>query len=124
MTNFLLVLILLQFKHLIADFFLQSSYILDNRKIYGHPGGILHVAIHAAGSIAAFWIMGTDWWTMFVVVIVEVLIHYHLDWAKDNFVAKRGLTTVDKLFWYALGVDQAIHQLTYVLMAQFWYMAQ
>ena len=124
MTDFLLVLIFLQFKHLITDFFLQSPYILDNRKTYGHLGGILHVAIHGAGSIAVFWIMGTSLWAMIAIVIVEVLVHYHLDWAKDNFVARKELTTSDNLFWYALGVDQALHQLTYVLMTQVWFMAQ
>lgn len=124
MMNFLLVLILLQFKHLIVDFLLQSPYILDNRKIYGHPGGLLHVAIHGVGSIAVFWIMGTSLWAMIGIVLVEVLIHYHLDWAKDNYVAKKGLTASDNLFWYALGVDQSLHQLTYVMMTQAWFMAQ
>ena len=45
---------LLETKHLIADFFLQSAYQLTHKGIYGHPGGLLHAAIHACGSSPVF----------------------------------------------------------------------
>lgn len=120
----LVLLLLLQAKHVIADYFLQNAYIIQNRKVYGHPGGLLHVAIHMAGSFAALMVVGTAPLTLAGLLIVEAVIHYHLDWSKDNFVARRGLTAQDAKYWYATGTDQFLHQLTYLGMAAWWIAAR
>jgi len=39
---------ILMLKHAVADFYLQSSYQYMNKGTYGHPGGIIHSAIHVA----------------------------------------------------------------------------
>jgi hypothetical protein len=116
----LALLCLFQVKHMFADFVFQSPYILDNRRIYGHPGGLLHVAIHLVGSLAALLIVGTSATVIAILLLVEAVVHYHLDWAKDNFVAARHLTARDASFWYATGVDQMLHQLTYIGMGAYW----
>lgn len=105
---------------MLADFVFQGPYILANRRFYGHPGGLLHVAIHLAGSLVALLVMGTAASMIAILLAAEALIHYHLDWAKDNFVAARHLTSRDATFWYATGVDQMLHQLTYIGMAGYW----
>ncbi len=120
----LVLLLLLQAKHMIADFFLQNAYIIQNRRHYGHPGGLLHVAIHLAGSLAVLAIVGTAPLTLAGLLIAEAVIHYHLDWSKDNFVARRGLTPRDAVYWYATGIDQFLHQLTYLGMAAWWIAAR
>jgi hypothetical protein len=107
---------------MLADFFLQNAYIIRNRRFYGHPGGLLHVAIHLAGSLIALVVMGTPLGLLFALLAVEALVHYHLDWFKDNFVARRNLTARDAVYWYATGVDQFLHQLTYLGMAAAWVM--
>jgi hypothetical protein len=119
-SQVLLLVLLLQVKHLVADFFLQNRYMLENRRIYGHPGGLMHVAIHLAGSVLALLVVGVSPVTLGVLILAEGLVHYHMDWAKDNFVAWRGLTPRDALFWHATGVDQAVHHLTYLGMAAGW----
>lgn len=120
----LVLLALFQAKHVLADFFLQNGYIIQNRRIYGHPAGLLHVAIHLAGSLVALLVMGTPPGLLLALLAVEGVIHYHLDWYKDNFVARRGLTSRDAVYWYATGVDQFLHQLTYLGMAAWWIMAR
>lgn len=120
----LVLLLLLQAKHVIADFFLQNAYIIRNRRLYGHPGGLLHVAIHLSGSLAALLLVGTAPLTLAGVLIVEAVVHYHLDWTKDNFVARRGLTPRDAMYWYATGIDQFLHQMTYLGMAAWWIAAR
>ena len=112
---------LLQVKHVIADFILQSPYIIENRRIYGHPGGLLHVAIHAVGSLAALAIVGLPGLAaMLILILGEAITHYHIDWSKDNLVASLALTPKDAGFWYAIGIDQGLHQLTYLAMAAYW----
>ena len=38
----LAVLVVLQIKHFICDYPLQTAYQLRNKGTYGHPGGIIH----------------------------------------------------------------------------------
>ena len=119
-----MLLLLLQTKHVIADFFLQNAYIIQNRRVYGHPAGLLHVAIHLLGSLAVLLLVGTAPQTLAALLIVEAVLHYHLDWVKDNFVARRALTPRDAVYWYATGTDQFLHQLTYLGMAAWWTVAR
>lgn len=112
---------LLQVKHVIADFVLQSPYIIENRRLYGHPGGLLHVSVHALGSLAALAIVGLPGVAALLLLLLgEAVVHYHIDWSKDNLVAALALTPKDAGFWYATGIDQGLHQLTYLAMAAYW----
>lgn len=111
---------LLQLKHVIADYLLQSPYILQNRYRYGHPGGLLHVGYHVAGTVLVLAVFGTALPVIALIGALEALFHYHLDWAKDNFTRKQGLGTQDSLFWWAIGVDQFLHQLSYLVMIAIW----
>lgn len=117
----LLLLLLLQIKHLAADFMLQTGYMLNNRRHYGHPGGLLHVAIHAALSALVFLIVPTPIAVALIIIVAEALIHYHIDWAKDNFSYSRNLSPDAKGYWVAIGIDQALHQMTYLAMVWVWY---
>jgi hypothetical protein len=123
-ADVLVLLLLLQTKHVIADFFLQNAYIIQNRRVYGHPAGLLHVAIHLLGSLAVLLVVGAAPQTLAALLIVEAVLHYHLDWVKDNFVARRALTPRDAVYWYATGTDQFLHQLTYLGMATWWIFAR
>lgn len=118
------LLLALQIKHLFADFFLQSAYMIENRRIYGHPGGLIHVAIHVLGSAVVFAMISTvggAMWGVSLILIAEALVHYHIDWAKDRIVIRYALTPKDRNYWIATGTDQALHHLTYVAMALAWW---
>lgn len=114
------ILLLFQLKHLVADFLLQNTYILQHRGSYGHPGGLLHTGIHLVGSVLILALAGTPGWLFAALIVVEGLVHYHTDWLKDNYTRWRGLTTADPLYWFVLGFDQAVHQATYVGVVWFW----
>jgi hypothetical protein len=49
------------------------------------------------------------------IALGEFLVHYHVDWLKEQFVRQNDLTTQSPGFWHALGTDQLIHGLTYLL---------
>jgi hypothetical protein len=105
----------LMIKHAIGDFFLQTAFQWQNKGRYGHPGGIVHVAIHALLTFPVFLIMPPRLAGLAVLIVVgEALVHYHIDWFKDRLVRTRGLTPSDNRYWQAMGIDQLLHGLTYL----------
>lgn len=118
----LFILLLFQIKHLCADFLLQTPYILNNRRIYGHPGGLLHVAHHLALSGVVLLVAGCDLRPLALLLLAEGIVHYHIDWSKDNIVTALKVTPQHARFWHLMGLDQLLHQATYLGMV--WYLPQ
>lgn len=106
----------LQVKHLVADFVLQTRYMLAGKGRYGHPGGLAHAGLHGVLSAALLGLAGVPAMVAAGIVLAEVLVHYHIDWSKARWTAERALTTAQPRFWVAFGVDQLLHQVTYLLM--------
>ena len=113
--------LLFTLKHFICDFPLQVwEYQYANKKIYGHPGGILHAVIHATGSITVLIILNFLGMSLTPIDILflsslDMVIHYHIDWAKMNLNDHFGWKPhTSSEFWVLLGVDQLLHYLTYV----------
>lgn len=109
------LLILLLLKHLIVDFFLQTNDMIQHKGQYGHPTGLLHSFLHGIGTFIVFgnWV---DLGTAIALGGIDMMIHYHIDWIKMQF--KYPIT--DKKFWWAFGLDQFLHQMTYIGMV-FWF---
>lgn len=112
MTIILLVLLLLQVKHLIIDWVLQPQWMWSNKHTYGHYGGTAHAAFNGfftAVVIAPF--LGSFW----LVFLADTLIHYHIDWAKMNINKIKGWgPNTHAQFWWLTGADQFMHQITYI----------
>lgn len=110
----LFVFFLLQVKHFIADFVLQTNEMVVEKGIYGAKHGIAHSLIQSAGTFLAFaWmhpVLGI------ITAFVDFMAHYHIDWAKININKKYNYTPQDKQFWLWLGLDQLAHQLTYIVL--------
>ncbi len=113
----LAVLLILTVKHFVCDYPLQTSYQMKNKGTYGHPGGLLHAGIHALGTSVAFIAITPTLALGAMIMVGEFIVHYHLDWAKENVIRREGWTAKDANFWLALGVDQLAHHLTYIAIA-------
>ena len=116
LSDILLAFAILTAKHTLADFFLQSPYQYMNKGVYGHPGGLIHAAIHAALTTLVYLALTPP--TLLLALLIpaaEFIVHYHIDWAKERIGKLGRWTTEDPEFWRALGVDQLAHNLTYVL---------
>jgi hypothetical protein len=110
-------------KHAVADFFLQTAFQWRNKGQYGHPGGLVHVGIHALLTLPVFIILPPRSLAVAgIVLLAEALVHYHIDWLKDQLVKRRRWTAADDSYWRALGLDQMLHGLTYVGMV--WLLAR
>ena len=116
----LLLLWLLQIKHMFGDYFLQTGKMLDGRDQYMHMGRLMHAGVHAAGSAIAFLIIGAPVGFIIALVLAEWIVHFHIDWWKSRLTTEQKLTPADAAYWRASGIDQALHQLTYVAMIWIW----
>jgi hypothetical protein len=81
--------------------------------------GITHAGTHVIGSIPALLILGADLGAVAVLLIAEFLVHYHVDWFKARTDRMRAAAGQDHVFWMMFGLDQLIHQLTYIAMIYF-----
>ena len=111
------VILWLQIKHFIFDYVVQTPYQFRNKGTYGHPGGGLHSGMQALGTIPAFFILPTSWLMGVTIIIGEFIVHYHVDWSKEQTLRRMKLTTTDAWYWRIYGLDQLAHQLTYVVIA-------
>jgi hypothetical protein len=103
------------FKHAVADFYLQTSYQYLNKGTYGHPGGLIHAGIHTALTPLVYLVLVPGSLLMAAAIAVgEFVLHYHIDWLKEQVTHRNGWTAHDRGFWYALGTDQLVHGLTYL----------
>ena len=51
----------------------------------------------------------------FAILLGEAVFHYHVDWVKDGWLEREGWTAQDKQYWWLMGVDQMLHQLSYLV---------
>jgi hypothetical protein len=116
----LILLALLQVKHVLADFFLQTPRMLGGRGTYLHLGRMEHAGLHALLSLLSLLIIGAPLAFVFLLCVAEMLLHYHIDWAKGRYSHKANDTPTDAKYWWAFGIDQLAHQLTYIAMIWCW----
>jgi len=106
----------LMLKHAAADFFLQTPFQYCNKGIYGHPGGFLHAGIHVALTPLVYLLVAPASLLLAAsIALGEFVVHYHIDWAKEQITRRAGYTPQTPHFWHALGIDQLLHGLTYLV---------
>ena len=116
-TFVIVLLFLLQTKHLFADFYLQTPRMLRDRGRYLHLGRLQHAGLHAVGSLVAMVVVGVAVPLALGVAVVEWVVHFHIDFGKGRWSDRTGHGPHQAGYWRAFGVDQALHQWTYLVMA-------
>jgi len=117
----IILLILLHVKHFLADFPLQTPYMLGK----GKSGTdwilplIAHCLVHASLSALIIGIYRPE---MIWIVSIEFLAHFIIDRLKVLYKLPVGQWPAEvrgqylAKYYTAFGIDQLAHQLTYVLM--------
>ena len=113
----LLIVAALQVKHFICDGPLQTRAMVEAKGRYGRIGGLVHGLIHAVGTVLVLGGFGFAATPVLMLGLLDLAVHYHVDFAKENLVRKAGWTPSQAQFWWALSADQMAHQLTYLLIA-------
>ncbi len=102
-------------KHALADFLLQTESQRHEKGQYGATGGLTHSLTHIALTAPVFLLLPAVMTGVAVALLAaEFVLHYHIDWTKEQIVRSRGWTSHDTPFWWALGIDQLLHGLSYV----------
>ncbi|MEQ1771529.1 MAG: DUF3307 domain-containing protein [Devosia sp.] len=107
------LLIGLEIKHYIADYFMQPGWILVGKGDITKPGGYAHAGIHAAFSAVVLLAFGTPAGLVAMLFAAEFVIHYVLDFAKIHYSVGVHVDSKPARFWALHGIDQLLHQLTY-----------
>jgi hypothetical protein len=104
-------MLVLTFKHVIADFVLQTSWMAlgkDQKTGWALPL-LAHCLVHLACSLALILVIAPRFW---FVAFIDFAIHIVVDRAKGLCSSSLGVTQEHPWFWTLIGVDQALHHLT------------
>jgi Protein of unknown function (DUF3307) len=104
-------MLLLTAKHVVADFFLQNSWMAqgkDQKTGWALPL-LVHCLIHLVLTTALLLIFAPRFW---FVGLIDFAIHITIDRAKGLCVSSFGVTMEHQWFWWLIGIDQALHHLT------------
>lgn len=112
----LLLLCGFQIKHFVADYLLQTHRMIMEKASFQKPGGYVHVAIHAVGTLLILLLAGVPLLLTALLVAGEAVAHYLIDYGKANWSCRQPPDIAKASFWAAHGADQLLHQLTYTLM--------
>lgn len=113
---FFILLVGLEIKHYVADYFLQPAWMLTGKGDFRHPGGHAHAAVHVGLSAIVLLAAGTSLAILALLAAAEYVVHYALDYSKIRYSRGVHVDTNPRRFWALHGIDQLTHQLTYAAM--------
>jgi hypothetical protein len=105
--------VLLNLKHLIAEYILQTPHIAESKMRYGSLNSFIHILHHAFGTLVVGLLLDFELVLILGLVLLEAILHYHIDWLHMRFGAQ---SYKDKKYWQWLGIEQFLHQQTIILM--------
>jgi hypothetical protein len=112
----LLLLLALQLKHVVCDGPLQTARMVREKSVYCKPQGLLHALVHVCGSGLVLYLWGFPLPLVAGLAGLDGIIHYHVDYFKENTVRAMGWGPVAGPFWWAIIADQALHHMTSILL--------
>ena len=99
-------------KQLLADYFLQTIWMVTGKG--AERGWVVplaaHAGIHAAGTLLIVLAVRPSFWWL---AAVDFVVHFAIDRGKALAVRRLGYAMTDSGFWWAIGTDQALHQVTH-----------
>lgn len=110
----LILLALLAVKHFICDGPLQTLAMVRGKATYGNRLGLLHAAVHAFATLLVLFLIGLPPALALGIAASELVVHYHIDFAKEQLLRQMQWTHAQPHFWWTLVGDQALHHLSYI----------
>lgn len=107
------LLLLFQIKHFLADYPLQTNYMLGkaNKSKWALPLAA-HSSVHGGFTLLILLAFAPSlWWLS----IVDMVAHFAMDRVKASPYILNRFKPDNKYFWWCLGFDQLIHHCTHYL---------
>jgi hypothetical protein len=116
-------------KHMYCDWVIQTEEMVKGKGILFNPDGIEHSLDHGiftyavliCVSVFALHIPNVN--TVLLVAgifaLIDMVLHYIIDYIKMNYNKSNSLTISDNKFWIAIGVDQLAHYTTYLIISYY-----
>lgn len=125
----LLLVLLFEIKHLGADYFLQNGYMLGKFKRHGWIQPLVaHCLVHAIGTFFIAFLVNPL--MALHMSLLDFSCHFIMDRIKADpdllgrfkpltketyYGASEEQKRSNRWFWWSLGIDQFVHQLTHLL---------
>lgn len=109
------LLLYLVIKHFLADFPLQTKWMVNHKGRNIHAL-VTHVGIHVLMSSVVLLFLKIQFWKLLFLVFFEFLFHMMVDYLKVQKEFGGKYTTDERGYWFYLGLDQMFHQISYVIM--------
>lgn len=109
----IILLVIFQLKHFIADYPLQTPYMLGKANITGWVRPLVaHAFVHSMFtlSITLFFV---NLKIALLLAIMDLTIHFIVDRIKASPSLGGRFNPTQPYFWWALGADQMVHHLTH-----------
>ncbi len=119
--GFCALLLVFALKHFVADFLLQTNWIAHGKeRAQGWFGPLtIHVLCHAGLTLCiALAVAPRLWW----LAPVELVVHACIDHSKTLIGARIKCTAKNAQYWWLLGFDQFLHQVTNIALAAAFYL--
>ena len=113
---FALLLVAFAVKHLVADFLLQTNWMAQGKERASAWFWPLcaHTGLHGFGTLLiALAVKPALWW----LAPVDFVIHTAIDRGKAVICQRARFATTDARFWWLIGIDQFLHQVTHIGLA-------
>ena len=102
-------------KHVVADYYVQMTFMVKGKHKYGAWGGIAHSGVHGLLTALCF----TPFVSVssaFILGLLDFILHYHIDYVKSNYSIRNPMQPSEQRYWIVHGTDQLLHILTYVFL--------
>jgi len=119
-TELLLLLVIFQIKHLVADYYLQFPYMYENKGKKAFSDWFEPLTFHAGThALITFTIVLVYYFTVqkvspFVLSLAPMF-DYVTHFVIDRWKATRGHHPGESMFWIELGIDQMLHHIVGIL---------
>lgn len=106
-----LILVLLFFKHFLADFCWQSDRMLKDKGHFWRIGGLQHAGLHGALTyVILMHFLGIQACVM--LAVFDAVLHYSMDLVHRRATVRASVDS--NVFWIWTGIDQFVHAVTYL----------
>lgn len=110
------VMALFTLKHVVADFLLQTGWMAAGKERadgWAAPLAV-HAGIHGLFTLAITLVLAP---ALFWLAAVDFAVHFAIDRAKSVLGRAFSVAPNSQEFWWLIGLDQMLHQLTHVAFA-------